>query len=309
MTSEEERRRFIQATVIVGGFFVLSAFLTSEWILILVGIFPPLITFFLVGGRLGRPPAGESAQESQPMTLPQALEGARKAPEQPQSPGAQLAKLDARLEADRKNGRLLVQRAGVLISQGDYNEALHDLNLAVYYEPELAMAHALRGNISLRRGDWQGARQYFDRAIALDGNLARAYAERAYTFILDRDFEKADADCRVALDLVRDYYLAHSNLALIALLQGDMAAAKAAIARASASNRSGDPGVMLLDAVILARSGEQTEAEAQWRALMAKSPAYASYDDIVSRFTWPEAVLTTVRALIDATPGDALTSP
>jgi tetratricopeptide (TPR) repeat protein len=60
-------------------------------------------------------------------------------------------------------------------------EALQE---ALRLDPSIAMAHYADGFIRRSKGDHQGALDAFDRAVELNPNFARAYAQKANQFVL-----------------------------------------------------------------------------------------------------------------------------
>jgi TolB-like protein/Tfp pilus assembly protein PilF len=78
------------------------------------------------------------------------------------------------------NGARQNQQTG----QDVLRQAQEALQEALRLDPSIAMAHYADGFIRRSKGDHQGALDAFDRAVELNPNFARAYAQKANQFVL-----------------------------------------------------------------------------------------------------------------------------
>lgn len=86
--------------------------------------------------------------------------------------------------------------------RGEYDAAARDLSAAIKLDPDVATLHADLGTAYERGGKSELALAAYDRAIELDPQFALAIGARCWVrAMLDRDLDKAVADCDRALQL------------------------------------------------------------------------------------------------------------
>jgi mitochondrial import receptor subunit TOM70 len=78
-----------------------------------------------------------------------------------------LAKLQEAVALD-PNAIALTQIAKIYSEQENYTEALNALDQAGRLDPRLSATYRYRGNIYLKQGNAEGARQQFRRAVEVD---------------------------------------------------------------------------------------------------------------------------------------------
>jgi tetratricopeptide (TPR) repeat protein len=97
---------------------------------------------------------------------------------------------------------------------------------AIRLDPSLAEAHVNLALLLAQSGDWEGADEHLDRALALQGNTpTSAYTRylRATTWIAQTQFDKADADLQQAVRLRPDFAEAWSDLGWVRRMLSDEA--------------------------------------------------------------------------------------
>lgn len=85
--------------------------------------------------------------------------------------------------------------------KGFTGNAIADLDRAIRYNPNSALAYAARGAARERMADHEGARADFDAALRIDGKLVVALIDRGALSTADGDSESALADLNEALRL------------------------------------------------------------------------------------------------------------
>jgi Flp pilus assembly protein TadD len=110
--------------------------------------------------------------------------------------------------------------------------ALGDAYRATYFAPRSPVAHNTLGTIFQALGRRQLARAEYQRALQLEPSAAYALNNLCYGWILDKQPKKAVLACENALKVQPGLAAAHNNLGLAHAANGDMAAARAAFARA-----------------------------------------------------------------------------
>ncbi|MCA8960902.1 MAG: tetratricopeptide repeat protein [Planctomycetes bacterium] len=92
-----------------------------------------------------------------------------------------------------------MRRASALEAQGDYPNAIRELETAAIARPELPHPHDRIGRCYLHLKQPRAAMPYFDRAVAVDPGYANGYNNRAYAHLRLGEREQAVADLRRAL--------------------------------------------------------------------------------------------------------------
>ncbi|MDP1882065.1 MAG: tetratricopeptide repeat protein, partial [Bradyrhizobium sp.] len=94
-----------------------------------------------------------------------------------------------------------LQRSQGYTSQGDFDRALADLDIAIQKNSRSAVAYNDRGNARNSLGHYDLAIQDAEKAIQIDPTYALAYATRGYSFMQKGDYDKAIADFDKAIRL------------------------------------------------------------------------------------------------------------
>jgi Flp pilus assembly protein TadD len=164
--------------------------------------------------------------------------------------------------------------------------ALGDAYRATYFAPLSPVTHNTLGTIFQALGRRALARAEYQRALQLDASAAYALNNLCYGWVLDNDPKKAILACETALKLQPGLAAADNNLGLAHAANGDMAAARAAFARAG--DKAGElynTGIVRLaqrdyngaiDAFESAQAARPTLAEAAARARQARTAAAQS---------------------------------
>jgi tetratricopeptide (TPR) repeat protein len=105
----------------------------------------------------------------------------------------QLFELD-RNEDDLAESYTTLQQGLEKYSQGEYREALYQVDLAINQNPKFARAYMMRGMINSRLGDETHAVRDFTYAIDLDHGEAFAYYGRGLIYKKNDQFRRAVAD-------------------------------------------------------------------------------------------------------------------
>ena len=137
------------------------------------------------------------------------------------------------LEA-RADGAAYFERAQARMGQGRWAEAAKDLSKALDLTPALASQglHFMRGRARYKSGNIVGAVADFSRAVADNGDNARALIWRAIGAADLGDFDQALADAQRLVKLYPDQARSHAVLGDIYLKSGQVAQGLAAHRRA-----------------------------------------------------------------------------
>jgi TolB-like protein/Tfp pilus assembly protein PilF len=155
-----------------------------------------------------------------------------------------------------------------------------------------------------------GVRQALDRALAIDPDLAEAHSTRAYAaFVLDRDWNAAEAGFRKALSLNPNLAQAHEEYAWYLTALGRLDEALPEMARAKTLDPL-SPGINMGIASILMYQRKLDEATAQARRTLELDPDYvvgryalARIDVMQGR---PERAVETLESVLTTTSRPAL---
>lgn len=126
------------------------------------------------------------------------------------------------LKEDKKDYRIYMGRAQVLIHQEKYKEALKDYDAAIQLEPEDSRIYYNRGNCFLEINEEQAAFADFNKAINLDPANYRAYNSRGFMYFSKDSLEKAEEDYLRAISLSLNYRRAYFNLADLYVSRGQV---------------------------------------------------------------------------------------
>jgi tetratricopeptide (TPR) repeat protein len=87
--------------------------------------------------------------------------------------------------------------------QGNYAQAISDLNKAIEINPKYAEAYANRGDVYFSEGNFSQAISDYTKAIGIDPKNAKAYEGRGIVYFYQKDFDKAWEDVHKAESLGR----------------------------------------------------------------------------------------------------------
>jgi len=315
-----QQQQFRNAALMVIGFFVISAFITGEFILLLIAFVPPII-FLLMGGDAGidwnkidwlpKFPDAQNSDKESPNKPTQ---------HQPENPfavsnpryDAAVSRVKARLEEEDlrfnpisrterdseldtiiaqttavldKNPKIAeayLQRASAYAGKRQWNDALPDLNLALYHEPRLAQAHVLRGNVLMGRDDLAGAIQEWDKALKIDPRLAVAFANRGYVKATLGKIDDALKDVNQSIELDPDFFAGYGSRGYIQFMAKEYDKAREDFVYAA----NLDPSYPLPFAglaIIHQIRDEAEDAQRFWRWLMDYDEVYHTRDSFQKR--------------------------
>jgi len=178
---------------------------------------------------------------------------------------AKVAALRA-LELDPGLGEAQASLGMILGDEFDWSGAIEHYRQAIALRPDYATAHHWLAMALADQGRADQARQEIEEALRLDPTSRIINTNAGRVAMLARDFPRAEALYRTALELAPDFDYARSELAVLYALEGKKAEALAEIERVSpdGENRHTRP-------IVLARIGRREEAERLARGLEALS--------------------------------------
>ncbi len=103
-----------------------------------------------------------------------------------------VASYTAAIQADPKNINTYVELARLQVLYGDFENAVVNAENAILLNPNHSLAHAVRGWGLGRQGEYLPAQTELDKAIALDGGNALAYAFQAEVLSQQQNEGKGD---------------------------------------------------------------------------------------------------------------------
>ncbi len=272
---EPNRQQFLNASLLVGGFFVLSGLITGEWVLFFVAVLPPFFTWLFMGGSVGQlrevltptatatPPTPNAHPQSQPRPIAPAA----------QNLDAIIAEMDRVLEADAKNAEAYLKRGSAYFGKREWDNALRDMNMAIWLDKHLAPAYFVRGRLLLRRDDAEGALQEFNRALRITPEAVELYAHRARLYALMGKLKEARHDAEEAVRLNPSAGIAYASRGYIHWLHGEWSAALKDYERALHPGMH-DAFSLAGRAATLQKLGEEADARATLRQLQEAHPHY-----------------------------------
>jgi serine/threonine-protein kinase len=120
---------------------------------------------------------------------------------------------------------------------GDYERALEHLTKSDATRPGDAQVVMLIGNVYKRRGEWEQAIRYYERAASLDPRWHVPLINLAWVQLWLRRYEEAEQTSRRALSIEPRETLAYTILASVPLLRdGDIVAARRIVLEAAVSD-------------------------------------------------------------------------
>jgi eukaryotic-like serine/threonine-protein kinase len=117
-------------------------------------------------------------------------------------------------------------RAAVLFHGGFHEIAWKDSDEAVLANPNFALSHTTHGFISLYQGDYEMAKRFYQRALALEPALVHANTQSTLPYIYAGELEKAREELRRARQMVPGEPQLMSMEGLILAREGDFARAE-----------------------------------------------------------------------------------
>jgi tetratricopeptide (TPR) repeat protein len=179
-----------------------------------------------------------------------------------------LAAYDEVIAADPHHSEYYFERASVLRRLGRPADAMADYERAVQESPPYPEPHYNRGDLAAELGDLDTALAEFSYVLELDPAFVDALVNRAALRLQTGDVDGAAADVAAGLRQRADSAPLHCLHGLVAIEQGDPAAARTALDRALAL----DPGrtdALANRAVLRFESGDPEGAVADLTAALA----------------------------------------
>ena len=113
--------------------------------------------------------------------------------------GSNVTALNADEKADSVNK--FITEATALAKQGNFQQALNDMNQAIALDPSNAHAYNLRGNLYFAMENYTAALADLDRVVQLMPNVSGAYSDRAIVYYAMKNYQPALSDSDTALKL------------------------------------------------------------------------------------------------------------
>jgi serine/threonine-protein kinase len=174
---------------------------------------------------------------------------------------ARVAALRA-LELDPDLGEAHASLANVLVNRFEFRAAVEQFRKALALRPDYATAHHWYATTLANLGQAEEARRQIDEALRLDPTSRIINTNAGDVAVAARDYPRARAHYRAALDLAPDFEYATSSLAILDALEGKKAEA---LAEASKVSRTGEN--RQTHPIVLALVGRREEAERLAREL------------------------------------------
>jgi len=112
-----------------------------------------------------------------------------------------LAMLDKALSRNAAHVKSYALRGEIRVRRRQYDEALEDLTKAIEAEPDNASAIASRAQISIAKGNFGRALEDLNAALRIDPKLAQAYHDRGVIVLKKRDWNAAIAELERAVSV------------------------------------------------------------------------------------------------------------
>ncbi len=202
---DEARQQFINASLMVAGFFVLAAIFTGEWILIPFALLPPLLFSFM---KLGPNGAEIGPLLRRDTTAVDAT---------PIAPGStveeqMIARLTQDIARNPRDVRSYLARGQIFLRRWELEKALEDFDAVVAIDRRMKEAYTLRANVYYLMKNFEDALANANYAIRLDGRDYLPYVVRGANHLQDHNYDAAIADFKQATTLNPDYALAYINM-------------------------------------------------------------------------------------------------
>jgi tetratricopeptide (TPR) repeat protein len=118
--------------------------------------------------------------------------------------------------------RIYNNRSVILISKGDLEKALKDLEQAITLNPNYAEAYSNRGLIHFFRNDKTAATSDYEKSLALDPKSPATYINRGIIFYENGNLVRAIIDFNRAVELAPNTARAYVNLGVLHVLNGEI---------------------------------------------------------------------------------------
>lgn len=256
------------------GFFVLAAFVTGEWILVLIGLLPPFVFRLMV-----RTAPQDNWKEYTPLKTALA-EPSHPTISEPEPPSVNfdemIAKADSVIAADPKSAQAHLDRGIGYLGKKDDVEALRSLNMALYLDPQQDMAHVLRGNVLLRRDDIDGAIREYNQALRINPRQIQAAHLRALAQAKSGKRDRAMKDLQEAIKRHPNNYALLAAQGYLHFLNGDYHLAEADFAHAASGMHPYSTFALAGQLAAAHLRSENETAQAAWKRLMEHDPHFAA---------------------------------
>lgn len=113
-----------------------------------------------------------------------------------------------------ENPRLSLLAAGIAIARREFAAALELLEYAAHVDPALPAVHSIHGSVLLRFGNFEQAREAFERALSHNGDDARALDGMAALCLYQGDYDAAADWALSAVEKDMRYARAHYHLGI-----------------------------------------------------------------------------------------------
>ena len=131
-----------------------------------------------------------------------------------------LASSDAQIESKRKLAEYFHELGYAYLRIKEWDRAITYYNKALIVDPDFAKAYINRGFTYRKKGQYQQALQDLNKAISLNPERAGAYAERGIVYKNMKKYDRAIRDCDKATYLDSKNVSAYINRGNVYLIQG-----------------------------------------------------------------------------------------
>jgi len=111
------------------------------------------------------------------------------------------SKGDGMPESVQETVRTHLDHGRACLDKGKYDDAIADYDKAIALDPNVALAYTNRGSAYYRKGEYERAIADHSKAIAIDPNHANAYYNRGVAYEQKGDKDQAIADFRKVLEI------------------------------------------------------------------------------------------------------------
>ena len=191
-------------------------------------------------------------------------------------------------------------RGNVRDDLGDKQGAIDDYNLAIKFNPNLALAYNNRGLVRYELGDKQGAIDDYNQAIKINPNYAQAYSNRGVVYHQQGNYIAAISEYNQAVAKDANSLTAVNNIGLIKYEQGDKETAIKQWQKAmKIDNKSAEPILAL--AVALYTKGEQQQAYQLAETALKLDKNFAD-TNFLKKNLWGDKIIADAQKLLSTLP-------